>query len=105
MSVFAMLTRPAWETLLNIMSEPVTFHIEADDLPERGVFTAAHESLDVEAGVPVSTVQPMLEIGEFDVSRCPEQGDEVTVRDKRYMIVDVKPDGNGFIQLMLQRGR
>jgi hypothetical protein len=42
MSVFAMLTRPAWGTLLNIMSEPVTFHIEADDLPERGVFAAAH---------------------------------------------------------------
>ncbi len=90
-------------TLMTIMAEAVTLHVEGVDIPARGVFVAEFESLDVDAGVPVSTVQPMLEVAAFDVPVVPTQGDEVTVRGQKYMIVDARPDGHDFIKLLLHR--
>ena len=89
--------------LMTVMAEAVTLHVEGVDIPARGVFVAEFESLDVDAGVPVSTVQPMLEVAAFDVPVVPTQGDEVTVRGKKYMIVDARPDGHDFIKLLLHR--
>ena len=89
--------------LMTIMAEAVTLHVEGVDIPARGVFVAEFESLDVDAGVPVSTVQPMLEVAAFDVPVVPTQGDEVTVRGQKYMIVDARPDGHDFIKLLLHR--
>ena len=102
-SVFAMLSRPAMSALMKVMAEPVTLHVEGVDISARGVFVAEFESLDVDAGVPVSTVQPMLEVASFDVPVVPTQGDEVTVRGQRYMIVNARPVGHDFIKLMLHR--
>ncbi len=90
-------------TLMTIMAEAVTLHVEGVDIPARGVFVAEFESLDVDAGVPVSTIQPMLEVAAFDVPVVPTQGDEVTVRGQKYMIVDARPDGHDFIKLLLHR--
>ena len=90
-------------TLMTIMAEAVTLHVEGVDIPARGVFVAEFESLAVDAGVPVSTVQPMLEVAAFDVPVVPTQGDEVTVRGQKYMIVDARPDGHDFIKLLLHR--
>ena len=89
--------------LMTVMAEAVTLHVEGVDIPARGVFVAEFESLDVDAGVPVSTVQPMLEVAAFDVPVEPTQGDEVTVRGQKYMIVDARPDGHDFIKLLLHR--
>ena len=89
--------------LMTVMAEAVTLHVEGVDIPARGVFVAEFESLDVDAGVPVSTVQPMLEVAAFDVPVVPTQGDEVTVRGQKYMIVDARPDGHDFIKLLLHR--
>ena len=89
--------------LMTVMAEAVTLHVEGVDIPARGVFVAEFESLDVDAGVPVSTVQPMLEVAAFDVPVVPAQGDEVTVRGQKYMIVDARPDGHDFIKLLLHR--
>ena len=89
--------------LMTVMAEAVTLQVEGVDIPARGVFVAEFESLDVDAGVPVSTVQPMLEVAAFDVPVVPTQGDEVTVRGQKYMIVDARPDGHDFIKLLLHR--
>ena len=89
--------------LMTVMAEAVTLHVEGVDIPARGVFVAEFESLDVDAGVPVSTVQPMLEVAAFDVPVVPTQGDEVTVRGQKYMIVDARHDGHDFIKLLLHR--
>lgn len=68
-----------------------------------GIFTAAHEGVDVSTGVPVSTVQPVLEVRKQDLANGVEQGDPVTVRGLGYVVVDVRPDGHGTMKLFLHR--
>ncbi|MCA3195220.1 hypothetical protein [Cupriavidus sp.] len=106
MSVFSDLTRAMSSVVLNAFGEPVVFHLEgqAEPLPGRGVFSAAHQEVDASTGVPVSMVQPVLEVRLADLPATPTEGDAVTVRGQRYLIVDVRPDGHGFLKLMLHKG-
>ena len=103
---FSDLTRAMGTQVLATFGEPVVFHIEGqgEAIPGRGVFAAAHESLDVSSGVAVSTVQPVLEVVSADLPAVPTEGDAVTVQGRRYLIVDVRPDGHGFLKLLLQKG-
>ena len=69
-----------------------------------GVFTAAHQDVDASTGVPVSMVQPVLEVRQTDLPATPTEGDAVTVQGVLYLIVEVRPDGHGFLKLMLHKG-
>jgi hypothetical protein len=64
MTVFGDLTQAMSSIVLTTFGEPVVFHLEgqAEALPGRGVFSAAHQEVDASTGVPVSTVQPVLEV-------------------------------------------
>ncbi len=106
MTVFGDLTRAMSAIVLTTFGEPVVFHLEgqAEALPGRGVFTAAHQELDASTGVPVSMVQPVLEVRQADLPVTPTEGDAVTVQGVLYLIVEVRPDGHGFLKLMLHRG-
>lgn len=106
MTVFADLTRAMSATVLATFGEPVVFHIEGQPevLAGRGVFTAAHQEVDASTGVPVSMVQPVLEIRQADLPAVPTEGDAVTVQGVLYLIVDVRADGHGFLKLMLHKG-
>lgn len=105
--VFAELTRAMSAVVLGTFGEPAMFHIEgrAEDLPRRGVFTAAHQEVDVSTGVPVSMVQPVLEVRQADLPATLTEGDAVTVHDMRYRIVEVRADGHGFLKLLLYKER
>ena len=52
-TVFGDLTQAMSAIVLTTFGEPVVFHLEGQGqaLPGRGVFTAAHESVDVSSGV------------------------------------------------------
>lgn len=106
MSVFSDLTRAMSSVVLNAFGEPVVFRLEgrAEALPGRGVFTAAHQEVDARTGVAVSMVQPVLEVRQSDLPDTPTEGDAVTVQGVRYLIVEVRPDGHGFLKLMLHKG-
>ena len=106
MTVFGDLTRAMSAIVLTTFGEPVVFHIEgqAEVLPGRGVFSAAHQDVDASTGVPVSTVQPVLEVRLADLPATPTEGDAVTVQGVLYLIVEVRPDGHGFLKLMLHKG-
>lgn len=106
MSVFGDLTQAMSAIVLSTFGEEVVFHLERQDeaLPGRGVFTAAHQEVDSSSGVPVSMVQPVLEVRQADLPATPTEGDAVTVQGVLYMIVEVRPDGHGFLKLMLHRG-
>ena len=56
MTVFGDLTRAMSSIVLTTFGEPVVFHLEgqAEALPGRGVFSAAHQEVDASTGVPVS---------------------------------------------------
>ena len=68
-----------------------------------GIFKADADAVDVSAGGPVSTVQPVLELREADMSASVEEGDAVIVQQRRYSIVDVRPDGHGVLKLLLHQ--
>lgn len=105
-AAFADLTRALSATVLATFGEPVALHLEGrgQAVPCRGVFTAAHESVDVSSGVAVSTVQPVLEVAQRELPVIPTEGDAVTVQGQLYLIVEVRPDGHGFLKLMLHKG-
>jgi len=106
MTVFGDLTRAMSAIVLTTFGEPVAFHIEgrAEALPGLGVFSAAHQEVDASTGVSVSMVQPVLEVRQADLPATPTEGDAVTVQGVLYLIVDVRPDGHGFLKLMLHKG-
>lgn len=106
MTVFADLTRQMSATVLATFGEPVVFHIEglAAPIDGTGVFTAAHQDVDASTGVPVSMVQPVLEVRQSDLPATPTDGDAVTVQGVLYLIVEVRPDGHGFLKLILHKG-
>ncbi len=106
MTVFSELTRAMSSIVLTTFGEPVVFHIEgqAKALPGRGVFTAVHQEVDASTGVPMSMVQPVVEVRQADLPATPSEGDAVTVQGVLYLIVEVRPDGHGFLKLMLHKG-
>ena len=106
MTVFSDLTKALSSAVLTTFGEPVVFHIEgqAEALQGCGVFTAMHQDVDASTGVPVSMVQPVLEVRQTDLPVIPTEGDAVTVQGVLYLIVDVRPDGHGFLKLMLHKG-
>ena len=106
MTVFGDLTRAMSSIVLTTFGEPVVFHLDgqAEALPGRGVFTAAYQEVDASTGVPVSMIQPVLEVRQADLPATPTEGDAVTVQGVLYLIVEVRSDGHGFLKLMLHRG-
>lgn len=106
MTVFADLSKVLSATVLATFGEPVVFHLEGEAAPidGRGIFTALHQAVDASTGVAVSVVQPVLEVQQADLPVLPTEGDAVTVQGALYLIVDVRPDGHGFLKLMLHKG-
>ena len=106
MTVFGDLTRAMSSIVLTTFGEPVVFHLEGQAAPidGAGVFSATHQEVDASTGVPVSMVQPVLEVRLADLPAKPTEGDAVTVQGVLYLIVEVRPDGHGFLKLMLHKG-
>jgi len=96
--VFADLTPGLHSAVFRSFGEPVV----VNGVAVTGIFMVAHESVDVSTGVPVSTVQPVLELREKDASGV-EEGDAVVVRGVSYVAVDVRPDGYGVLKLFLHK--
>ena len=106
MTVFGEMTKALSAIVLTTFGEPVVFHLDGQGAPidSTGVFTAVHQAVDAITGVAVSTVQPVLEVRQSDLPATPTEGDAVTVQGVLYLIVDVRPDGHGFLKLMLHKG-
>lgn len=70
----------------------------------RGIFTAAAQTLILSnSGVPVSSVQPVLELFLSDLPQEPDEGDKAVIAGQRYTIIDSNPDGLGFLKLILHK--
>lgn len=96
---FADLTMGLHAAVFGTFGEPVV----VNGVPATGIFMAAHESVDVSTGIPVSAVQPVLEVKERDLPDGVDEGDTVNVRCVSYVVADVQPDGHGVLKLFLHR--
>jgi hypothetical protein len=104
-SAFAQAFAAASPNMLAVFGEWVELLLEGQDDPiaARGIFTARHQEVDPSSGIPISAVQPMLEVWSANLPTEPTEGDSVSVRGQTYLIVDCQPDGHGFLRLMLHR--
>jgi hypothetical protein len=96
---FADLTKTMHGAVFGSIGEPVVVNGTA----VTGIFKADYEALDVSSGVPVSTVQPVLEVREYELLDGVEEGDAVVVQGKTYVVADVRPDGHGVLKLFLHK--
>lgn len=66
------------------------------------IFNARHVEVDYR-GVPFGDSKPVAWLKRTDFDRCekPKYGDEMTIDEKDYMILEVKDDGLNFYQLTL----
>ncbi len=69
----------------------------------REIFDEAHEIVSIADGVPVSSVAPVLGVRLADFNQKPDFGDTFTIRGKGYRVVDIKPDGHGGAELILEK--
>lgn len=104
MSVFDDLMPGVSTIVMTTFGEEVILYLEGrEPIAAMGLFNAAYQAIDVSTGVPVSTVHPLLEVVSNDLPAKPEEGDTVSIQGMTYLIVDVRPDGNGYLKLALQR--
>ena len=91
--------------LLATFGEPVSLLLEgqAEPISARGIFSARHQEVDPESGIPISAVQPMAEVWAPELPQQPTEGDQIRLRGETYLIVDCQPDGHGFLRLLLHR--
>ncbi|OOG61445.1 hypothetical protein B0E46_15830 [Rhodanobacter sp. B04] len=69
-----------------------------------GVFDSAYKDVTlIDVGVDANAVQPVLGVRAALFTGQPMQGDQVRIPSvgKLYFIRDVRPDGHGWIKLML----
>jgi len=92
------LTAGMYATVFDVFGEPVS----VNGVAATGIFKAEYEAVDVSTGVPVSTVQPVLELREQD-ARGVEEGDMVVANGMAYVVADVRPDGYGVLKLFLHK--
>lgn len=68
-----------------------------------GIFDAAHLSVDVGSGVPVSSTNPILTCRSADLTNGGKEGDRLTIDGVDYLVRDVQPDGTGMTVLELEK--
>jgi len=92
------LTADMYAAVFGTFGEPVV----VNGVAATGIFKVAYESVDVSTGVPVASVQPVLELREKEAPDV-EEGDAVAVRGMSYVVADVHPDGYGVLKLFLHK--
>lgn len=68
-----------------------------------GIFDNEYQAVDPDTEQTITAAQPTLGVNLFDFNFEIQQGDQVQVRNLRYKIIDVRPDGQGGATLFLHR--
>jgi hypothetical protein len=68
-----------------------------------GIFDNETQSVDPDTEKLISGTQPSLGVNLFDFVTGPKEDDQIQIRNLRYKVIDVKPDGQGGATLLLHR--
>lgn len=68
----------------------------------KGIFDSESLAVDPDTQAVVSVYQPRLGVRKADIPNGPKDGDQVTVREKTYRIIDSHDDSGGALELVLQ---
>lgn len=85
--------------------EPVTFTPAATSTPETvtGIFDAEHHYQEIIGDSVIETSRPRLVVRLAALSEAPLRTDAITVRSTNYTVLEVMPDGQGDIELILEK--
>lgn len=89
----------------NTFGVAVTYHPQAgQSFPTRGVFVDEHTEHDETGRAEISTIGPVLDVQLSDMDTPPEIDDELVLDEsgQRYLVLDVRRDGQGGARLPLQ---
>ena len=67
------------------------------------VFDVAHATEQLQDGVPISTLRPVIDYTTTSVTVAPVVGDTVQAQSVNYKVADVQPDNGGMVKLLLLR--
>jgi hypothetical protein len=88
-----------------LFGETVTFTPAATSTPETvtGIFDAEHDYQEIAGDSVIETSRPRLIVREAALSAPPVRTDAITVRSTNYTVIEVMPDGQGDIELVLEK--
>lgn len=102
MGLFGGLAERALGACTRTLGEPVTvFPAAGDAFGARGIFDDDHTEVVTEEGVTVSSSGPMVSFQVSTLPAAPEANDELEVRGRRFVIVDVQADSLGTVDCIL----
>ena len=104
MTLWQSMTRAVLGASMSTFGELVTLRPAREYQQDvQGIFRAQHSEISLGDGA-ISSAMPELDLRAADVVGPPmKQGEEVLVRDVRYRVDDVQPDGEGGVKLKLRR--
>lgn len=88
-----------------IFGETVTFTPAATSTSETvtGIFDAEHHYQEITGDSVIETSRPRLIVRLAALSRDPVRTDAITVRSTNYTVLEVMPDGQGDLELVLEK--
>lgn len=89
----------------NTFGETVVFTPASTGTPETvtGIFDAEHHYQEVMGDAVIETSRPRLIVRLAALSEAPLRTDAITVRSTNYTVIEVMPDGQGDIELVLEK--
>lgn len=89
---------------LRTFGRSVTYYPQNRDCVQiKAIFDQTFISVDVEAGVPVDSVVPVLHVRLADLPEPPGPGDKVEIENCLYRVISNQPDGQGATILILHK--
>lgn len=89
---------------VNVFGVPVDYRRGSTVTQISGIFDANYVEVDPDTGAYVMSAGPMLCV---IASKLPDgkafQGDQVTIEEIVYRVIEPKPDSEGAVKLILQR--
>lgn len=100
--VWGRLTEQVLAGATTAFGESVTFFPDGGEAyTTRGIVDDDHTVVVGEVETTVSTTGPMVSVRASDLAHEVAQDDELEMRGRRWVIVDVQPDGQGTLDLIL----
>ena len=86
-----------------VFGEVVTF-TPSGGTPQTGtgIFDAAHVYQEIIGDTVVETVRPVVVVRSDSFSPDPKRNDAITVRSKNYICIEMRPDGQGDLEISLE---
>lgn len=102
--IWNVLTRQAMQHATQTFGERVQYYpLHSAPYTVSGIVDQAYHVVDPDTGTIVQSTQPKVGFNRSDLQHEPVIGDELLMREQRYRVVEVQPDGQAAVEVFLHR--